>query len=154
MKDWLNVSSLSIDLSADYWSTYQPTLSANLSVDTSADSQSPITWYISQHVDPDPESVYRYGDQESANILIEYRPIVSIEGCTNYTRSEHIDHDPVTTHRRTKTSHVGTAHSSGFCPEIDFSGAPWVRKFGNLCIWEISGVKWLYVHLTDRPYYV
>ena len=70
-----------IDLSADYWSTYRPTLSANLSVDTSADSQSTITWHISRHVDP--ELVYAYGDQESADISIEYRPIVSIEGCTN-----------------------------------------------------------------------
>ena len=150
MKYWSNVSSLSIDLSAVYWSTYRPTLSANLSVDTSADSQSTITWHISQYVDP--ESVYRYGDQESADISIEYRLIVSIEGCTNYTRSKHTDHDTVTTHRRTKTSHFGTVHSSGFCPEIDFSGAPLVRKFGNLCIWEILGVKWLYAHLTDRPY--
>ena len=70
-----------IDLSADYWSTYRPTLSASLSVDTSADSQSTITWHIGQYVDP--ESVYRYGNQESADKLIEYRPIVSIEGCTN-----------------------------------------------------------------------
>ena len=151
MKYWPNVSSLMIDLSADYWSTYRPTLSASLSVDTSADSQSTITWHIGQYVDP--ESVYRYGDQESADISIEYRPIVSIEGCTNYIISEHIDHDTVTAHRRTKTSYIGTAHSSGFCPEIDFSGAPWVRKFGNICIWEILGVKWLYAHLIDRPYY-
>ena len=80
MKYRLNDSSLSniIDMSADYWSTYWPTLSANLLVDMSADSRLTIIRCISWPMLADRSTgVGQYGERVLADMLIEYRPIVS-----------------------------------------------------------------------------
>ena len=112
MKYWATVSSLSIDMSADYPSTYRPTLSAN--------SRSTMAQHIGQHVNQ--ESVIstgsrsicwliwwpsvswhisRHVDQVSANIVHWY----STEGFTN--------------------SHESDPNPEQTQPKIFSHGAPW-----------------------------
>ena len=67
-------------MSADYWSTYWPRLSANLSVDMSADSWLTIVQRISWLMLADRSTGGRpinYGEWVLADMLIEYQPIVS-----------------------------------------------------------------------------
>ena len=68
-------------MSVAWWLICRPTIGQHTDQHYRPVCQSTITWHIGQYADP--ESVYRYGNQESADKLIEYRPIVSIEGCTN-----------------------------------------------------------------------